>query len=79
MKGYVKPTVVFQSLSLSTTIAAGCAIDSTHDAGVCPVEIPGHPGLTVFAEGTECLTYSPGIEDQICYHVPLADMNVFES
>ncbi len=79
MKNYIKPDISFQRLNLSSSVSLGCAVESTHDAGKCPVEIPGYPGLTVFPEGSECTTYSPGFEDQICYHVPTADLNVFES
>ncbi len=79
MAKYVKPTISFEPLNLSAAVSPGCAINSTHDAGVCPVEIPGQPGLTVFTEGSGCFAYSPGMEDHICYHVPMADMNVFES
>ncbi len=78
MKNYIKPDIMFQTLALSADISAGCAIVSNQNAGACPVEVPGQPGLTIFPEGT-CVAYVPGYEDRVCYHVPIADMNVFES
>jgi hypothetical protein len=78
MKKYVKPLISFHELSLSTSISAGCAITSNQAPAACPIELPGHGGLTVFPEGT-CMAYFPGVEDSLCYHVPTADMNVFES
>ena len=79
MKKYVKPNIAFFELNLSTTISTGCGINSQQAEAVCPIELPGHPGLTVFQETTGCVAYAPGIQDTICYHVPTADMNVFES
>ncbi len=78
MKKYVKPNIVFFPLNLSTTISAGCEIKSHNQPAICPVEIPGQGGLTIFPEG-HCAAYFPGYEDQLCYHVPTASMNVFES
>lgn len=78
MKKYIKPDIAFHPLSLSASLSAGCAIISNNQPGSCPVEIPGQGGLTVFPEGT-CDAYVPGYEDQLCYHVPIASMNVFES
>jgi len=78
MKNYIKPDIMFQTLALSTDVSAGCAIISNKNPGECAVAVPDYPGLTVFPEGT-CVAYVPGYEDQVCYHVPIADMNVFES
>ena len=79
MKKYIKPDISFQKLNLSTNISAGCEYSATLDAGKCPAEVPGQPGLTVFLENSACMVYSPDLGGLICYHVPTADSNVFES
>ncbi len=79
MKKYIKPDISFFELSLSTSISAGCALDKTSVEFVCPVQVPGQPGLTVFQRTSGCTAYSPGMQDSVCYHVPVADINVFES
>ena len=79
MKKYVKPLISFFELNLSTSISAGCNIYKTEAELICPVQIPGQPGLTIFQETTGCVAYTPGMQDTVCYHVPTADLNVFES
>lgn len=79
MKKYVKPDIAFFELNLSTSISTGCSIYSNQDVQVCPVQVPGQPGLTIFQKETGCVAYAPGMQDTICYHVPTADLNVFES
>lgn len=81
MKKYIKPDISFQKLNLSTNISAGCEHAAKNAEGFCPVDIPGQPGLTVFAENPDsgCMLYSPDLGGLICYHVPTADSNVFES
>lgn len=78
MKKYVKPDIAFFELNLSTTISTGCGINATQAEAICPVEVPGQPGLTIFQKGA-CTAYAPTAQDTICYHVPTADINVFES
>ena len=77
MKKYVKPNITFFELNLSTEISTGCRVNATFDVATCPVELPGH-NLTVFQKGM-CDVYAPDAQDAICYHVPTADINVFES
>ncbi len=80
MKKYIKPEISFQKLNLTTNISAGCEYTAQNAPNSCPVEIPGQPGLTIFQENSGvCMLYSPSIGDTICYHVPTADANVFES
>ena len=78
MKTYVKPVISFENLTVGTSVSAGCAITSNSEPAACAVEIPGQGGLTVFTEHN-CMAYVPGYEDRLCYHVPFAGMNVFES
>ena len=79
MKKYVKPSISFFELNLSTSISTGCNIYSNNAEYQCPVQVPGQPGLTIFEKGTGCVAYSPNMQDTICYHVPLEGMSVFES
>lgn len=81
MKKYIRPDISFQELNLTTNISAGCSQVAKHDPGVCIVEIPGNPGLYIFQDNATsgCNTFLPNPEDFICYHVPTADTNVFES
>ena len=79
MKTYTKPAIAFQSLMLATNISSGCIYSATANPAECPVEIPGQPGLTLFLENSACMMYSPEADGLICYHVPTADANVFES
>ncbi len=77
-KRYVKPKIIFESFELSSSIAAGCALLSTPQAAyICPVTDP-ELGFTIFSSES-CDMSSPGDNDQICYDVPLAGANVFES
>ena len=77
-KPYNKPTITFDSLALSTNIAAGCAFISTNSAEyVCPV-IDEESGWTIFSDNAVC-TVGPRPGDTICYDIPLANSNVFES
>lgn len=76
---YIKPDVCFDSFELSSSIAAGCEmIASNQDAYACPVLIPSW-GIAVFMENSGCDAYPPEGMDSICYHVPTADNNVFNS
>jgi hypothetical protein len=79
MKTYIKPDISFQKLDLTTNVSASCEYSATFEAGTCRVEIPGQPGLYVFQETSGCMVYSPELGDLICYHIPTADSNVFES
>lgn len=79
MKNYVKPDIAFQSLQMAASVGGSCAHTAEFDPGICPAEIPGQPGLTLFLENSECMVYSPEMGGLICYHVPTADSNVFES
>jgi hypothetical protein len=77
-KPYNKPTITFESLALSTNIAAGCAYISTNSAEyICPV-IDEESGWTIFSDRAVCMmTPKPG--DTICYDIPFENSNIFES
>lgn len=74
-KKYVAPDILFESLALSTDISAGCAWISNQEPLACPINTDW--GDTLIASGI--CSVIPGNEDQFCYHVPVADTNVFGS
>ena len=78
MKNYIKPAISFQGLAMTANATGGCAHKANSGEAACPVELPGLPGLTVFADD-RCMLTSPDEASKICYHVPQADINVFES
>ena len=78
MKNYIKPAISFQGLIMTANAAGGCAHKAKNAEAMCPVELPGLPGFTVFVENS-CMLTTPEDAAQICYHVPQADVNVFES
>ena len=77
-KKYIKPAIKFECLALSENIASGCAFISTNSAEyVCPV-VDEESGWTIFVSNGMCLVVF-GPDDTICYDIPLANSNVFES
>lgn len=68
----------FESLALSTGVSSGCAMLSQSAPNQCVIYYPQW-GMTLLTETLTCDAYPPGGTDYICYHVPVADNNVFES
>ena len=77
-KKYLKPEINFESLALSTDISSGCSMLSQNSPNQCVIYYPQW-GMTILTEEMSCDAYPPGGMDYICYHVPVADNNVFES
>lgn len=75
---YKKPDIEFQNFRLSTDLCSGCDIRSTFEPNACPVTVPEFEGITLITE-MNCDAYAPEITDTLCYHVPIADQNVFGS
>ncbi len=79
-KTYNSPLIEFESFELAANITAGCElllVNSTE--GVCPVSVTEWGGMTFISGNYGCDRTPPGGEDTICYHVPTADNNVFNS
>ncbi|MBP9988977.1 MAG: hypothetical protein KBT46_05705 [Ruminococcus sp.] len=72
-KEYVKLSISFNSLPLKTNMSSGCSYQSSHDLGVCPVDIGG--GETIYVQDS-CTWWNA---EEICYDIPTATSNVFES
>ena len=77
-KSYMKPKITFESLAVSANVASGCALISTNNAEyLCPVT-DEESGWTIFSDYSLCMMV-PGPNDTICYDIPFANSNVFES
>lgn len=82
-KSYSAPDIVFESFSLSTSIAA-CDIETNFSVGTCGYEV--YPGFMIFSVGIdrcgvpiegEIFETSDG--DAICYNNPSGLTNLFSS
>lgn len=77
-KLYTKPMITFETLSLSSNISSGCAMNGTNSAEyICPV-LNEETGWTIFSDNSVCMMV-PGPNDTVCYHVPFANINIFDS
>lgn len=76
-KIYTSPIVKSTSFALSTDVASGCQATASFAEFTCAVEVPEW-GLTFYTE-LNCDYSPPGDDDMICYHVPTADSNIFDS
>ena len=79
-KKYTKPQIIFESVSVSSSIAGDCDTIITNIAReTCPMETrSGH--FVFVSDLSACSTHEPdGIYDNICYHVPYEAYNLFNS
>lgn len=76
-KNYTAPAIVFHELNLSTDISSDCVLQAKHAENMCPLILEDFPYSLINRD--ICQAYAPEITDTICYHVPLADSNVFSS
>lgn len=81
-KTYSKPQIMFESFSLSTSIAGACGVKADAPAaGTCGVDY-GFMG-TIFLTNVAGCSTGVGIDDgffnDICYHVPVENQNLFNS
>lgn len=74
-KPYSAPLINLQSLSAGG-LSTACAFNTPVAMTVCPVEIPEWDGETVFSDYGTC-DWTPN--DNVCYDVPTAASNIFES
>lgn len=78
MKEYTKPDIIFDSFSLSTSIAAGCEVKTQTPSDMkCGVEFG--PDV-MFLEGIDaCTDKVVDGTDKYCYHNPTDTSNMFNS
>ena len=78
MKKYVKPAISFQFFNLTTEVSGGCIYSSSNQSDLlCPIEIPGRPGETVFTDYNTC--FMTPEDGGLCVQVPTADNRVLGS
>ena len=78
-KIYSKPEIIFEDFSLSTSIAAGCELDTPLPSYEENCGYPTRGGI-VFVEGAQCTTHpQDGMHNGFCYHVPVETSNLFNS
>lgn len=81
-KAYLKPEIVFEDFSLSTSIAAGCeVIVPTPHSGTCGYAYEGGGGDTIFVtDVTGCgIKIDDDSNNGFCYHVPIESNSLFNS
>ena len=83
---YTKPDILFESFSLSTSIAGNCETKTDTEArGQCGLPSTGLG--TIFVDTIEACTFDveegkylgPGDNDGICYHAFVPTNNLFNS
>lgn len=82
-KTYSKPEIMFECFAMNTNIAANC--DHTfglYSKGICGIE--DDTGKILFTRGAEGSTCTLNGSDEakyneLCYHVPIEDNNLFNS
>ncbi len=78
-KSYSTPDIMFESFSLSTSIAA-CDVETNFNEGVCGYEV--YPGFVIFKYGVDaCFNKieSGVFGDSLCYDNPSGLTNLFSS
>ena len=81
-KNYIKPSIIFESFSISTNIAAGCeGIVGNPTEGVCGIKLGPDTIFICGAEGSMCdmPSIEEGTHNTFCYHAPTEDHNLFNS
>ena len=76
--GYSKPAFAFHAIPLVVGGGTGCSLSATSAAYVCPV-LDEDLGITIFAADNQDCDYSPADGVNVCYTVPIEDLNVYSS
>ena len=82
MKKYSKPKIIFESFTGNTNIVADCEeIVTTSTLEVCTSKvIDATGGIVIFLdEVAQCKDKVQEPWNRICYHVPVATFNLFNS
>lgn len=78
-KPYNKPEILFEDFSLSSSITAGCDLDTPLPSYEQNCGYPTRGG-TVFVDGAQCTTTpQDGMFEGFCYHNPTDMNNLFNS
>lgn len=78
-KTYSKPDISFESFSLSSTVAAGCGVDTPlHQMDQCGYRIENWIVFQSELQGCNFIVET-GVMDGVCYHPPTEMTNLFTS
>ena len=75
---YVKPAASFRAIPLVVGGGTGCALQAESADYVCRV-YDEDLGIYIFASGTLGCDYTPAEGYNVCYTVPVEDLNVYSS
>lgn len=85
-KVYIKPEIMFEDFTLSTNIAGDCEGEFVNNATKGACAVIGTGGVMIFSENMGVCEFTPGAFGQaddtwngLCYHVPNAEHNLFNS
>ena len=80
-KQYTAPGIVFESFSLSVSIAASCAVETNATKGSCGYDMGWN--MFVFFEGIDAchikIAEDGDLNNTICYHNPTEESRLFSS
>ena len=75
---YSKPAITFQAIPLVVGGGTGCFYNPSATGRNCVIE-DTDLGITIFSSDNSACEYGPADGDNICYTVPLADANIYNS
>lgn len=87
-KNYIKPIILFEDFTRSTNLSTACEIKvNTQEQFSCGIQFEGSGdfdlgfSFTIFTDEAAgiCNMEPSGELDQVCYHVPYEDNNLFNS
>ena len=81
-KTYTKPQILFEDFALSTSISAGCELETPEPSYFenCGYNVDPRLPDIIFLQGTQCNRYpDDGLYNGFCYHNPTDAANLFNS
>ena len=78
-KGYRKPAIRFEALSIGSSVSSSCEGIANFAIGLCSITIDGGFALNIYQDGAICEYTGPDVDDMICYHAPADNNNIFTS
>ena len=75
---YSKPAFTFQAIPLVVGGGTGCFYNTEASNAQCTV-FDEDLGITIFVSSNSFCDYSPEDGTNLCYTVPLADQNIYNS
>ena len=75
---YSKPAFTFQAIPLVVGGGTGCFYNPSATGSNCVI-YDDDLGISIFADENSACMYKPADGSNICYTVPLADQNIYNS